>query len=94
MKIPDEIIKGFEPVVKLNLSIKERKHITDDYISLISSFHVVTRINTDGIEPLYTVLDCSNVMRDDISLKTISRDELLKNAHEHHDGFFRVPKTF
>jgi len=36
-------------------------------------------------------LDSSNVMREDVASKLISRDELLKNAPEQHDGYFQVP---
>jgi aspartyl/glutamyl-tRNA(Asn/Gln) amidotransferase C subunit len=40
-----------------------------------------------------TVLDLQNVLREDIPSKTVTRDELMKNAPAEYDGYFQVPKT-
>jgi Asp-tRNA(Asn)/Glu-tRNA(Gln) amidotransferase C subunit len=32
-------------------------------------------------------------MREDIAVKTISRDELLESAPEQYGGYFQVPRT-
>lgn len=86
-------INNYETMAKLNLSDTERKQISDNADMLINSFDALSGINTDNIEPLYTVLDVCNVMREDVCVKMISRDELLANAPMHYDGFFQVPKT-
>jgi aspartyl-tRNA(Asn)/glutamyl-tRNA(Gln) amidotransferase subunit C len=50
-------------------------------------------IDTDGVEPLYTVLDVRNVLREDINAKTVAREDLLAGAPMQYDGFFQVPKA-
>ena len=45
------------------------------------------------MQPLVSVLDIKNVLREDIEAKTISRDEILENAPEQYDGYFQVPGT-
>ena len=51
------------------------------------------KVDTDGVEPLVTVLDLKNVLREDVSSQLVSRDTLLENAPEEYDGYFQVPKT-
>ena len=86
-------IKRFEAMAKLDLSEEERQLISSRVDSFIEGFSTIESIDTSGVEPLITVLDIQNVLRDDIVKKTISREELLSNAQEQHDGYFRVPKT-
>jgi aspartyl-tRNA(Asn)/glutamyl-tRNA(Gln) amidotransferase subunit C len=88
-----EKIKNYEAIVKLNLSDDEREKISNSADALQESFSQLLKINTDGIEPCYTVLNISNVFREDISTQLISREELLSNAPMQEEGFFQVPKT-
>jgi aspartyl-tRNA(Asn)/glutamyl-tRNA(Gln) amidotransferase subunit C len=88
-----EKIKNYEAIVKLNLSDDERQKISAIADVLQESFSQFSEINTNGIEPLYTVLNINNVFREDISTQLISREELLSNAPMQEEGFFQVPKT-
>jgi len=78
---------------KLRLTGEEKIFIGDKMKLLEDSFAVLARIDTDGTVPLISVPDTKNVMREDVSQKMISRDELLKNAPEQYDGYFQVPKV-
>ena len=60
---------------------------------LLDGFNALAGIDTDGVEPLVTVLDLQNVLREDVGTKMISREELLANAPMQCDGYFQVPKT-
>ena len=86
-------IKRFEAMAKLDLSEEERQLISSRVDSLVDCFSALEGIDTSGVEPLVTVLDIQNVMRDDIVKKLIPREELLSNAPDKYDGYFRVPKT-
>ena len=86
-------IKKFEAMAKLDLPEAESQWVSGRADKLIESFSALESIDTNGIEPLVTVLDIQNVLRDDIVKKSISREELLSGAPEQHDGYFRVPKA-
>ena len=88
-----ENIKDYEAMSKLNLSEDERRLISSHADILIDSFGRLERIDTSGVEPLITVLEGKNVFREDISVKMLSREELMTNAPEQRDGYFQVPKT-
>ena len=88
-----ENIRDFVRMAKLSFSEEEFDRLCLLAGVLEDGFSALSGIDTDGVEPLVTVLNIKNVFRDDIAQKMISREELLKNAPEQYDGYFRTPKT-
>ena len=86
-------IKKYEAMAKLDLPETERGWVSDCADMIMDSFNQLTGIDTSGVEPLITVLDVKNVLREDISVKMLPREELLSNAPEQSDGYFKVPKA-
>ena len=86
-------IKKYEAMAKLDLPESERQCLSERIKTLTDSFAALEEIDTDGAEPLVTVLDVQGVMRDDIVNQSVTRDELLSNAPEQYNGYFQVPKT-
>ena len=86
-------IKKYEAMAKLDLSETERERVTEKAKSLIQSFSALDSIDLTGTEPLITVLDSRNVLRDDEVKKMMSREELLAGAPDKHEGFFRLPRV-
>ena len=83
----------YEALNKLSLSEDERSRISGCADMLVESFQILEGIDTSGVIPLVTVLDIQNVLREDVHVKTIPRDELLLGAPDRSGGYFRVPKT-
>ena len=83
--------EDYESMAMLDLSEVERVSLKERFDTVTDSFDALEKCDTDGVEPLVTVLDLNNVMREDVSSKFMQRDELLKNAPEQHDGYFQVP---
>jgi aspartyl-tRNA(Asn)/glutamyl-tRNA(Gln) amidotransferase subunit C len=50
-------------------------------------------VNTDGVEPLASVVDMVSVLRKDIVTDGHKPQDILKNAPESVEGFFVVPKV-
>jgi len=83
--------EDFEKIAMLELSDDERERVRERFDEIVAGFTALDSYDFDGVEPLVSVLDIYNVMRDDVVYKIISRDDLLKNAPEQHDGYFQVP---
>ena len=86
-------IRGFEAMAMLGLQDDEREMLGERIEALSESFCALGSIDTDGVEPLVSVLSMCNVMREDAAVKHFSRDEILANAPETYDGYFQVPGT-
>ena len=83
----------YEPMAKLSLDSEPRAWADDIIARLEGEFEKMEAVKTEGVEPLVTVLDLRNVLREDVSTQIVSRETLLENAPEEYDGYFQVPKT-
>ena len=77
----------------LELLRAERETLKERFESIENGFSALDGFDTSKAEPLVTVLEVHNILREDIAEKFIRREELLKNAPEQSDGYFRVPAT-
>ena len=83
----------YEPMAKLSLDGESRAWADEIIARLEGEFEKMESVDTEGVEPLVTVLDLRNVLREDVSSQLVDRDTLLENAPEEYDGYFQVPKT-
>ena len=91
---PDMIdITEYEAMMMFDLADDERAKLSRRLNGLADGFKALEYIDAGGAEPLVTVLDLHNILREDVSGKLVDRDELLSNAPEHSDGYFKVPGT-
>ena len=86
-------IEKYEAMVKLELPGDEREKILSRITGLAKSFDMLSGVDTEGVEPLVTVLGVQNILREDICEKNITRGELISNSPEHTEGYFQAPKT-
>ena len=88
-------IKDVEHVAKLArlaLSEEEKEKFAPQLNSILEYVNALNEVDTTGVEPMAHSIKISNVMREDEVKQDFSREEMLKNAPEEEDGFFRVPK--
>ena len=86
-------IRDFEAMAMLDLTDEERERIGARFRGLSDNFDVIGQIDTDNVQPLVSVLELRNIMREDTAGKTLTREEILSNAPEQYDGYFQVPGT-
>ena len=86
-------IKEYEDMAMLEIPDDEREVLSGRFNRLADGFSTLEKIDTDDVEPLVTVLDLHNIMREDVTKKLLPRDEILANAPEQYDGYFQVPGT-
>jgi len=53
----------------------------------------VQALPTEGVPPTSHPLDMVNAFRDDVVTSSLDRDEVLSQAPDATDGFFRVPPS-
>ena len=52
----------------------------------------MNEVDTSNVKPMCQVINFYNVMREDKIVQETSKDELMANAPEEENGFFKVPK--
>jgi aspartyl-tRNA(Asn)/glutamyl-tRNA(Gln) amidotransferase subunit C len=93
MKITDEKIKELAHLARLKFEGDELQHIKEDLEKITAFCEQLNQVDTDGIEPLTYLTKNKNVLREDVTENTMSKEEALKNAPKADSDFFRVPKV-
>ena len=88
-------IKDVEHVAKLarlELTDAEKELYTKQLGDVLQYVNQMNEVDTSKIEPMTQVVDFVNVMREDKVVYEQTKEELMKNAPEQENGFFKVPK--
>lgn len=93
MEVNDELVDKLAHLSRLKFDALEKEEIKNDLQKMIAFVEKLNGLDTTGVEPLLHMTDEVNVLRDDQVEGSITREEALKNAPEHDEQFFKVPKV-
>ena len=88
-------IKDVEHVAKLarlELTEEEKELYTKQLGDVLKYVDQMNEVDTSDVKPMSHAIDFVNVMREDKVVYEHSKEELMANAPEEENGFFRVPK--
>lgn len=88
-------VKDVEHVAKLarlELTEDEKQKFAKQLGDVLKYVEQMNEVDTTGVKPMAHAFDVVNVMRDDKVVYEQTKQELMKNAPEEENGFFRVPK--
>lgn len=88
-------IKDVEHVAKLarlEITEEEKEKFSKQLGDVLMYVEQMNEVDTSDVKPLSHVVDFNNVMREDEIRYDCTKEELLKNAPEEENGFFKVPK--
>ncbi len=77
---------------RLRLSADERRRFTAQLNEILGYVEKLKELDVSGIEPTLHVVPLQNVFRPDETRPSFDRGEIMANAPDPRDGFFRVPK--
>jgi aspartyl-tRNA(Asn)/glutamyl-tRNA(Gln) amidotransferase subunit C len=92
VKISKEESEHIATLARLSLSEEEKELFGSQLSSILDYMEKLDELDTKDIEPTSHVLSLNNVMRDDIPWPSIPKEDALRNAPEHTEKFYRVPK--
>ncbi len=93
MNITDEIIDHISHLARLEFNGDDRTEIISDMEKIISFMEKLQKVETTEIKPLISVSENKNILREDKSEITISKQEAFINAPKKDSDYFRIPKV-
>jgi aspartyl-tRNA(Asn)/glutamyl-tRNA(Gln) amidotransferase subunit C len=92
MQISKEEVEHVAKLARLDITEAEREAFSRQLSSILTFMEQLKTLSTDGVEPTATVLEQTNVFREDKVRPSLPVDKALANAPEQAGGFFVVPK--
>jgi len=83
-------VEHIADLAKLGLTAEEKERFCEQLSSILDHFASLQRLDTSGIPPTAAVLPLRNVMRDDEAQPSLPPEDVLANAPDAAEGFFRV----
>lgn len=80
-------------LARLNVSPEEVERYTRQLDGMLDHFADIDNLDLDDVEPMTQPYPLVNVLRPDVELPCLDRDEVLAVAPAAEDGRFRVPPS-
>lgn len=93
MKIDKTTLDKIAHLARLEIGEKDAEKMMEDMSRIVSFVEKLNEVNTDGVEPLTTMSYEVNALRADIVKDQLEKPDVLKNAPDKDDSYFRVPKV-
>ena len=92
MSLKDEDVKQVAKLAALDLKEEHIPRVREQLNSIIGYVDKLAKIPTRGVIPTYHVHGVTNVFRDDVIQSSFEEADLVQNAPDFAQGFFRVPQ--
>lgn len=93
MSVTLEDVAYIAELARLRFTEAEQEKMTRELNMILHYVEKLNQVDTEGVEPLSSIHDQSNVLREDVEIPSLSNAQALKNAPDHQDRFFKVPKV-
>jgi aspartyl-tRNA(Asn)/glutamyl-tRNA(Gln) amidotransferase subunit C len=93
MELNDTLVENLCKLACLEFDAAGKQEIKKDLQKMIGFVEKLDELDLRGVEPLLNMGEESNVLRDDIPEKPLSRTDALKNAPNADELYFRVPQV-
>jgi aspartyl-tRNA(Asn)/glutamyl-tRNA(Gln) amidotransferase subunit C len=87
--VTEKDVEHIAGLADIGINKDELGTFTGQFNAILDYFDLLDRVEGDGI----IARDLTNVMREDEITPSLPRDEILKNAGTHEDGFVRAPRV-
>ena len=92
MKITTKDVAHVALLSRLDFADGEMEKFTVQLDDILTYAEVLTKLDTEGVQPTAHVLQLRNVFREDVVRPSLDREAALHNAPLAEDGCFKVPK--
>ena len=91
--IDREQVRHVAHLARLKLTDNQVDRFRDDLSAVLDYVNLLSRVDTQGVEPTAHPLPLRNVFRDDRPGASLTPEAALANAPQREQTFFRVPKV-
>jgi len=93
MSVTRDDVAYIAGLARLSFSDEEMATMTTEMNSILHYVEKLNEIDTEGVQPLSSIHDQANVLREDVAEGSIATGLALQNAPDRQDRFFKVPKV-
>ena len=93
MEISRETLDKIAHLARLEFDDSEAGQMMTDMTEIVTWVEKLNEVDTTGVEPLTSMSQEVNVLREDTASATLTHERALSQAPRHDGDYFRVPKV-
>lgn len=93
MEITRATLDKMAHLARLEFEGEQADQMMTDMTRIVAWVDKLREVDTTGVEPLTSMSQEVNALREDNPLTSLSREDVLKRAPKHDDRHFRVPRV-
>jgi len=93
MALDTDTVKRIARLARIHVDEADLAPLADELNNILGWVEQLEEVDTDGVEPMTSVVEMVQRLRADEVTDGGVRDKVLANAPESDDGFFIVPKV-
>jgi len=93
MKIDKATLDKIAHLARLEYDEKDSEKMLTDLNNIVAFVEKLKEVDTTGVEPLTTMSQEVNALREDVVRDQLPHEQALVNAPKKDTAFFRVPKV-
>ena len=90
MKLTHEEVHHIALLARVGLTEAEVEKMSEQLSNILENFEILQQVDTTNVPPTAQSIALKNVMREDELAPSLTPDEVLANAPQKEDNFFRV----
>ena len=90
--IDREQVRHVAHLARLELTEEEEAQLTKELVDILSYVEQLGELDTEDVPPTMHALDIQSALRADEVKPFTNREDLLDNAPDREEDFFKVPK--
>jgi aspartyl-tRNA(Asn)/glutamyl-tRNA(Gln) amidotransferase subunit C len=91
-RIDRQAVAHVARLARLDVTDDEIERFTEQLAAVLDHAQDVEALDTEGVPPTAHPLPVANVLREDVPVSSLDRDEVLAQAPAAEDGRFQVPR--
>ena len=93
MQVDEATVRRIARLARIRVGDNEARNLVSELSSILTWVEQLGEVDTDGVEPMTSVVEARIKMRDDVVTDGGDRERILANAPRAEDGYFVVPKV-
>ena len=91
--VTEEELLHLAHLCRIHVSREKRAAMLDDFQHVVSYVHLLSEVDTEGVEPCHYVVSGQNQtpLREDVAENTLNYEDFAQNVPESIAKFVRVP---
>ena len=92
MEVNEALVDRLALLSKLSFDKEEKEKLIVDLGNILNLVDKLNEVDTSGVNPLVYMNGEMNILREDVIVSEITKEEALKNAPQKDSDYFKVPK--